>query len=199
MRLPRLAAAFALSVAAIGTPALGAPAGCPRIVDISGDASYGSLGKGTSDLDLHEIHIASGPRTVVLAVRLASLAGTAPELRIGSRVDVRISLEPIDYFLAARRAGDGTWRYTMTGVRIGADGRPSEVPARTVGGRVDAAAAEVVFMVNRSDFADRPDGRLIRLLSGRTYLGADASVMEVDRVDDTVAYRDRAPGCRSAA
>lgn len=168
----RLGVLVTVCAVLLGAPASQAAGGCPRIADAAGDASYGSLGKGSSDLDLQEISIASGPRTVALVVRLAAMAGTATELRLGARVDVRISLAPVDYFFTARRSGDGTWSYTVTGVRTGADGRPNEVPARAVGGRVDPAAAEVVFVANRSDF--------------------------VERIDCTVNYRDRSRGCRTA-
>ncbi|HVE99177.1 MAG TPA: hypothetical protein VNA12_08360 [Mycobacteriales bacterium] len=198
MNARRAALGLALLASTAAVPAVAAPAGCPRLVDVAGDASYGSLGKGSSDLDIHELQVASGPRTVVVAVRLASMAGTATELRLGARVDARISLTPVDYFFAARRAGDGSWRFTMTAVRIGSDGRPVEQPAKAIAGKADPAAAEVVFVANRSDFVERFDGREIRLLGGRTYLGSDVSIQETDRVDGSVGYRDRSRACRLA-
>ncbi len=198
MTLRSISAVLVVAAAALATPATAGPLGCPRLVDPAGDSSYGILGAGSTDLDIHEVQVASGAKTVVVAVKLASMALSDPELTIGARVNARISLAPVDYFFAARLKLDGTWSFSVTGVRIGPDGKPSEIPERTVDGRADPAAAEVVFVANKADFAEPVGGRVIRVVSGQTFVGADASVQEADRVEGSVDYRDRAPGCRIA-
>ncbi|HVF19172.1 MAG TPA: hypothetical protein VNA14_02905 [Mycobacteriales bacterium] len=198
MTLRLLTAGLLASAALVATPVAAAPT-CPRLVDTVGDSSYGLLGKGSTDLDIAEVQVASGPKTVEVAVRLATVGGSDPELRIGSRVDARISLAPVDYFFAARRGLDGSWRFTMTAVRIGPDGRPTEIPERSVEGRIDAVAAEVVFVARRADFVEKVDGRVIRLVSSQTFVGADVSVQEADRVEGAVDYRDRGRACRRAS
>ena len=199
MTLRSLSAALVVAAAALAAPSSAAPLGCPRLVDPAGDSTYGVLGPGSTDLDINEVHVVSGAKTVVVAVKLATMAGSDPELALGARVDARISLAPVDYFFAARLELDGTWTFTVTGVRIGPDGKPTEIPERAVEGRADAGAAEVVFIANRADFVERIDGRVIRLVSSQTFVGADASVQEADRVEGAVDYRDRMRGCRTAA
>ena len=198
MTLRPLAVAALAAAALVVTPAGAAP-GCPRLVDTTGDSSYGILGAGSTDLDIREVQVASGAKSVVVAVKLASMSLSDPELTIGARVNARISLAPVDYFFAARLKLDGTWSFTVTGVRIGPDGKPTEIPERTVDGRADAGAAEVVFIADKAGFVEPVNGRVIRLVSSQTFVGADASVQEADRVEGAVDYRDRAPGCRAAS
>lgn len=170
----RILAAAALALAALpGAAVATKPAPrCPLIVSPVGSGVVGA------QLDIKSADVASGRRTVVVVVRLASLTAPDPEVLAGAMYEVTFTVGRNSFALFAGR-GTGGGFHTGDGLVV------------------DTAAGTITWTLPRSavrglDDKPRQEFRNIRVTTSAGPVGA---LPKADDASALRAYVDRAPGC----
>lgn len=196
MRTTVLAALVAVAVA---TPAgaLGTKAACLQVTDEAGDARIGSPNVPASpanfeSLDILSGDIATGPKNIVVAIRVKTLAAK-PETTGGSTYNFYWSSGG-----APRGVSYRTWLDGPPDAIYMPDGAPSSATAITA--YADPSTSTIFFTVPRKlDPSLKKKGTKLSSFTVQTFVAVNRkggiTTSSADRADSTRTYVDGSPTC----